>query len=98
MRLIYHQDAEAELVEAASFYERRIPALGREFIEAVDAAVAMIQETPDRWRVVDGGVRIFVMRRFPYGIHYRLLGGEIRILALKHHSRHPDYWRYRLGD
>jgi toxin ParE1/3/4 len=98
MRLIYHQDAEAELVEAALFYKSRVPALGGEFLEAVDAAIAKIQETPERWRIVDGEVRNCVMRRFPYGIHYRLLAGEIRILAFKHHSRHPDYWRYRLVD
>ena len=38
------------------------------------------------------------MPRFPYAIYYRLLPDDLRILAFKHHSRHPDYWRYRLAD
>ena len=31
MRLIYHPDAEAELIKAAQFYERRIPQLALSF-------------------------------------------------------------------
>lgn len=38
------------------------------------------------------------MPRFPYAIYYRILSDQLRILAFKHHSRHPDYWRYRLSD
>jgi hypothetical protein len=37
------------------------------------------------------------MPRFPYAIYYRVLPDHVRILAFKHHSRHPDYWRYRLS-
>jgi hypothetical protein len=33
----------------------------------------------------------------PYAIYYRVLPNHIRILAFKHHSRHPDYWRHRLS-
>ena len=28
MRLIYHPEAEAELIESARFYEQRVPSLG----------------------------------------------------------------------
>ena len=98
MRLIYHPDAEAELIEAARYYESQVPALGREFLDAVDRAIGLIQETPERWRVIEEDVRHYVMGRFPYGINFRVLPGEIRILAFKHHSRHPDYWRYRLAE
>lgn len=48
MSLIYHPDAEAELIEAAQFYERRIPTLGAQFLDAADRAVGVILEAPDR--------------------------------------------------
>lgn len=57
MRLIYHPDAEAELVEAVRFYERRVSGLGRRFRREFNAAVAKIQETPERWRIVEGDIR-----------------------------------------
>jgi len=39
-----------------------------------------------------------LIRRFPYGIYYRIEGNSIRILVVKHHRRHPDYWRRRLEE
>jgi len=98
MRLIYHPAAEAELVEAARFYEDRVSTLGGQFLNAVDQAIRSIADSPDRCRIVEADVRRYVMPRFPYAIYYRALPEHIRILAFKHHSRHPDYWRHRLSD
>lgn len=98
MRLIYHPDAEAELLEAVQFYERRVPTLGAQFLEAIDRSVHIILAVPERWRITEGEVRVYLMSRFPYTIYYRALFDQVRILAFKHHSRHPDYWRYRLAD
>jgi plasmid stabilization system protein ParE len=96
MRLTYHPDAEVEVVEAVLFYEERGPGLGDRFLRDFNAAVAEIQEAPGRWRVIEDGVRRFLMRRFPYGVYYRIEGDNLHILVVKHHSRHPDYWRYRI--
>jgi len=98
MILIYHPDAEAELIEAAQFYERRVPTLGVQFLDAAESSIRVIEDAPDRWSIIEGDVRHYLMPRFPYAIYYRLLADQIRILAFKHHSRHPDYWRYRLPD
>jgi len=48
MSLIYHPDAEAELIEAAQFYERRVPTLDAQFLDAADRGIGVIQEAPDR--------------------------------------------------
>jgi plasmid stabilization system protein ParE len=98
MRLIYHPDAETELIEAAQFYERRVSTLGRQFLDAADRAIGIIQDAPARWSIIEADVRRYLMPRFPYAIYYRALPDEIRVLAFKHHSRHPDYWRYRLSE
>jgi toxin ParE1/3/4 len=98
MRLIHHPDAAAELSEAAQFYERRVPGLGAQFLDAVDRAARDIQKDPDRWSILEADVRRFLMPQFPYAIYYRVLRDELRILAFKHHSRYPDYWRDRLSD
>ena len=44
MRLIYHPDAEQELIEAAQFYEKRVPTLGTQFLDATDYAIGLIQK------------------------------------------------------
>ncbi|MGH2583581.1 MAG: type II toxin-antitoxin system RelE/ParE family toxin [Dehalococcoidia bacterium] len=91
MRLIYHPDAEAELLEAVEFYSQRVPGLGDRFLRAFDAAITAIQAAPERWRLVEGDVRRHLLRRFPYGIYYRVRRDEVYTLVVKHHSRHPDY-------
>ncbi len=98
MRLIYHPDAEQEIIEAAQFYERRVPTLGGQFLDSVERAIFIIREAPERWIITEKDVRRYLMTRFPYAIYYRMLPGQLRVLACKHHSRHPDYWRYRLTD
>jgi plasmid stabilization system protein ParE len=95
MKLTYHPEAEAELVEAVQFYEHRVPGLGHRFRRAYESAVAGIQQTPTRWRIVEGDVRCYLVRGFPYSVYYRILDDALRILAVKHQRRHPDYWKGR---
>lgn len=96
MRVSYHPEAEAELIEAARYYESKISGLGLRFLAEFDMAISAIEEAPTRWPIIESDLRRYLMRRFPYGIYYRAEGEEWRILAVKHHSRHPDYWRHRL--
>lgn len=96
MRLIYHPDAEAELIEAAQFYEEKVQGLGGGFLDAADESIRIIQQAPQRWRVLEGDVRRYLVPKFPYAIYYRAIADELRILSFKHHSRHPDFWRYRV--
>ena len=90
MKISYHAAAEAEVVAAAVFYEQRVPGLGREFLEEYDRCIAAIVAQPGAHRIIRGDKRRCLMKRFPYGIYFRWLSDEIRILVLKHHSRHPD--------
>lgn len=98
MRLIYHPAAELEIIEAAKFYGARVPDLGVQFLDATDRAVRAILESPERWGIVEEGVRRYLMPRFPFAIYYRVLADGVRILAFKHHSRHPNYWHGRLRE
>ena len=98
MRLIYHPDAETELIEAARYYESRVATLGVQFLDDAERAVCIILETPQRWRIIQEDVRSYLMPRFPYAIYYREIADRIHILAFKHHSRHPAYWRYRIAE
>jgi toxin ParE1/3/4 len=94
MRLIYHP--EAELIEVGVFYEARSPSLGERFLRELEAAIAQIEANPDRWEVIENDERCHAMKRFPFGIYYCVRADDLHILAVKHHRRHPDYWRHRL--
>lgn len=97
MPLIYHPDAEAEQLDAVEFYSGRVPGLADRFLREFDDAIATILRAPERWALVEADIRRFVMQRFPYAVYYRVRGTDVQILVVKHHSRHPDYWRYRIN-
>jgi toxin ParE1/3/4 len=96
MSVEYHPAVERELFKIRGYYESKAPGLGREFIEEFDQQVLRISATPGRWAVLEGNLRLSLMRRFPYIIYFRECGpSKIRILVVKHERRHPNYGRNR---
>ena len=95
MRVVWHAEAEQEFIQAAEFYDARVPGLGAAFIEAVDGTVAQIAEDPERFPTVDEDLQRARVSRFPYCVYFRRLADSLRILVVRHHSRHPDYWKNR---
>lgn len=88
----FHELAEQELFDAASYYEAHRPGLGRAFIDEVEDAVAQICDHPEAAPVVRGTVRRKLVRRFPYSLMYSEVSGGIRILAVANQKRRPMYW------
>jgi len=100
MRLRTVLEAEAELRESAAWYEKQRRGLGLEFLVAADLAVQAIRRSPERFARVETlpeetSVRRLLMDRFPYQIIFEVTEKEIRILAIAHTSRKPNYWQSR---
>jgi len=87
-----HEAAEAELNEAAEFYDLKSPGLGSVFIDEVEKGIEIISEFPEASPLVRGRVRKKGLIRFPYSLVYSLRPNEIRILAVAHQKRRPFYW------
>ena len=49
MRVILEREAEAEMVEAAQYYDEHQPGLGSDFLDKVDEAVDTIAANPMRY-------------------------------------------------
>jgi hypothetical protein len=96
MNAIFLREARQEMLDSAAFYEQQRSGLGHRFLDAVDLAVADIQEHPRRWPVIGKRTRRRLLGRFPYGILYRVTRSEIVIIAVMHLHRHPRYWTGRL--
>jgi len=90
------EEAEAEMAEAARWYEAHRPGLGIDFLEAVDDAVARVAEMPRMGSPVSGvadkSIRRRAVRRFPYHLIYLELPDRLQILAIAHDRRRPGYW------
>ena len=95
LTVIYHPEAEAEIIEAAHFYNERVRHLGADLLDEIDQGVAVILDQPTLWRIVETDIRRYFIKRFPYAIIYRIELNTIRILAVAHHRRSPGYWKHR---
>jgi plasmid stabilization system protein ParE len=88
--------AEEELFEAAAHYEAERGGLGQDFLDAVSQSLAFAAQFPRAAPRARGAIRSLVVSRFPYSILYRQLQrGGLRVLAVAHHKRRPEYWRGR---
>jgi toxin ParE1/3/4 len=65
MRLEFHPEALTEYKAAAYYYESVRESLGARFIDAVEAALQHVVESPQTWREIDDGIRRCLTRVFP---------------------------------
>jgi toxin ParE1/3/4 len=91
----FHPLAEAEMVAAAAYYESQQGNLGKRFLAAVQDAINSITINPRLYPIVDLDVRRCLTKVFPFGVLFRILGGDIVIVAVMHLAHHPDYWKDR---
>jgi len=97
MILIFLPEAREEVGEATSYYEALEPGLGARFRLELESAGAAIVQHPLLWRERRGGFRRVNLPGFPYYVAYFMRGQWLVIAAVAHASRHPDYWKKRLG-
>jgi len=97
-RVVFHPEAEAEFLAAARFYESHRPGLGLDLIDEVRRAAGVLVASPRLGHRFSKRLRRILVRRFPYGLVYRVEPDTIFIVAVAHLRRRPGYWRRRRQD
>jgi plasmid stabilization system protein ParE len=95
VNLLVRPDAATDIEQAHVWYESQRSGLGDEFLDAVLAVFGMLEDSPQRYRVVYRDTRRANLRRFPYGVFYRIIDDEVVVIACFHASRDPRRWRAR---
>jgi plasmid stabilization system protein ParE len=102
-RLRVHPSAEAEVDEAAAFYDERQPGVGHDFVVAVGVAVRSALSRPRIGSPVSIGgssldVRRVRVRPFDYQVVYAVHEDHVFVLAVAHNKRRPHYWTERVAE
>jgi toxin ParE1/3/4 len=97
-RLIIRQEAEADMLEAALWYEQQRPGLGVEFTAEIHRTFNWALASPLLGRLMrrKPQVRRALARRFPYRIFYVLRTDAVVVFAVLHGARHDRRWQQRL--
>jgi len=88
--------AQADLLNAVSYYNEQSEGLGYEFAAEVKQTLARILRFPEAWHPLSERTRRCRTRRFPYGVVYQLRGDLVLVVAVMHLGRHPDSWEASL--
>ncbi|HEY2962211.1 MAG TPA: type II toxin-antitoxin system RelE/ParE family toxin [Pyrinomonadaceae bacterium] len=95
MNYSFHPHAERELEEIESHYDGILHELGNRFREDVEMTISKILKFPNGCQPLSEVFRRCRLNGFPYGIIYRVKPDEVRLLAVMHQRREPDYWKHR---
>ena len=96
-RLVVRRAAEADIADAALWYEQRAPGLGAEFLRAADVTLAEVARMPERFPAVYRESRRALLRRFPYAIYFVATSAQVSVIACMHARRDPRMWEERVG-
>jgi len=95
LNLVVRPVAAEDIQEAFRWYELRRPGLGVEFLDTIRLTFETIAENPCRYPVSHRDTRRANVRRFPFGIFYRVVGSIVIVVACFHGKRAPRRWRKR---
>ena len=94
--------AQAEIDRELRWYESESPGLGDRLWQDIQARLDLISTYPAigevvrRRRRIQGIVRRFPLRDFPFLLIYREFPDYLELVALAHTSKDPTYWHSRL--
>ena len=95
-RIIFHQDAIADVKNAVTWYQERSSKTALDFIEELRRATDAIRKAPQRWPFGKNKTRKFLLWRFPFAVIYSEQESQITVWAVAHGSRLPGYWEDRV--
>jgi plasmid stabilization system protein ParE len=92
MSVRLHRDVYADVSEIMDYYERVAgPHLADDFYKELRAFMVKAANQPLRFRIYEHDFRRVNLTRFPYHFLFRVKGDSIRVLVVRHNSRHPSF-------
>ena len=88
--------ARREMLQAAQWYERKLPGLGDQLLVEIKVALTAIVQFPIAFPIIDPLFRRKILDVFPYALIYRVELETIVVIAVTGLKRHPRYWWRRI--
>ena len=88
-------EAEADLEEAAVWHEQQSEGLGAELVSEVRNTLVRVGDQPEAYPELRPGMRRVQVKRFSYGVFYRLRADRVEVIGIFHDRRSPRVWQRR---
>jgi plasmid stabilization system protein ParE len=91
-RVVFRDQARAEIRDAVKWYDDQRVGLGDEFFSAVSASIELIKSNPFQYQRIFKNRRRTVVSRFHFNLIYFVAGDDVVIVACLHGRRSPVRW------
>jgi toxin ParE1/3/4 len=92
---IFRPVAAADVEAVHRWYEQERAGLGAEFLVEAGRTVAAVVALPETYPAIHRDTRRALIRRFPYGLLYRIVDDLVVFVGCFHTSRAPATWKRR---
>jgi hypothetical protein len=86
----FEVDARHDVTIAFDWYEAKQSGLGEQFLRSVAVIEDLLSRDPMRFAVAIEPYRSAKLPKFPYGVHYHIVGNTVSVLACLHFRQNPD--------
>lgn len=97
LQVYIRPEAEADLDDAALWYQTQAAGLGYEFLDEIKKTLQIMADNPEIFQEIYKNVRRAIVQRFPFVIYYQIEEETIVVLGIIHASRNPHNWKKRLN-
>lgn len=87
--------ANYDVQEIYDYYEAINPKLAEAFMNDLGVSIKHIQNRPLACQKRIGNIRSTFLKRFRYGVYFKIYTNRISIIAILHTSRNPQIWKRR---
>lgn len=94
-KVVYLPGFYSDLEGAIDWYNKDSAQRAKLLVEEIETTIEWLLKKPMLFQKLSSRTRKINLPIFPYKIIYQAYEGEILIIALAHHKRHPRYWKKR---
>jgi plasmid stabilization system protein ParE len=90
MRLVLHPKIYSDIDTIMAYYQEvATTTLANEFYAELRHFMIEAATRPESFAIREGDIRRVNLHRFPYHFLFRIVDDSVRVLVVRHHSRHP---------
>lgn len=86
---------ENDIQKIVDYYDTINPKLSDVFLDELEISIKHIQNMPKACQKRLGNIRAAFLKRFKYGVYFKIYDDNIVIIAVLHSSRNPEIWKKR---
>lgn len=94
-KLLFSSVAIKDVQEIVNYYDEINPKISDAFLDELDEAKYFIEQHPQACVKKLNLIRVRYLKRFKYGVYFKIYHKSIAVIGVLHNSRNPQIWKNR---